>query len=92
MSKVELYTKDHCPYCDQAKRLFDSKGINYKEIDVEHDTEQLKKMYARSPYRTLPQIFINDKCIGGFDALSKLAISGELDKQLNTLPKGSSHG
>jgi glutaredoxin 3 len=82
MAKVVLYSKDSCPYCVWAKQLLDSKNIAYSEIRVDLDTNQLETMIKISGRRTVPQIFINDKPIGGFDDLSALAKSGELDALL----------
>jgi glutaredoxin 3 len=82
MAKVIVYTKDNCPYCDWAKQLLDSKNIPYTQIAVDKDPAKLQEMMTASGRRTVPQIFINDKSIGGFDDLSALATSGELDKLL----------
>jgi glutaredoxin 3 len=82
MTKVIMYTKDNCPYCDWAKQLLDSKKIQYTQIAVDKDPAKLQEMMTASGRRTVPQIFINDKSIGGFDDLSALATSGELDKLL----------
>lgn len=82
MAKVVIYTKDFCPYCEHAKELLTHKGVAYTEIAVDKDPEQLQIMMRLSNRRTVPQIFINDQPIGGFDDLSALAASGELDKLL----------
>ncbi len=83
MTKVVVYSKDHCPFCDSAKALLTRKSIPYEEIHVDQDPEQLAKMIEASGRRTVPQIFINDKPIGGFDDLAALNDSGELDKLLS---------
>lgn len=82
MSKVIIYSKDHCSYCDWAKQLLDNKKISYQEIRVDLEPDKLAEMVRLSGRRTTPQIFINDKSIGGFDDLAALAKSGELDKLL----------
>jgi glutaredoxin 3 len=82
MKKVVIYTKDGCPYCADAKELFNKKGVKFEEIPVDNDPEKLAEMVKLSNRRSLPQIFINNKSIGGFDDLSKLATSGELDTLL----------
>ncbi len=83
MSNVVVYTKDYCPYCQSAKALLEDKGVEFKEIDVTNDEEQLKEMLAKADGRTtVPEIFINDKLVGGYDDLRELDESGELDKLL----------
>ena len=80
MAKVLVYFKDPCPYCVNAKRLLTAKGLVYEEIDVTHDTELRAKLVEKAEgRRTVPQIFINDQPIGGFDDLSAKHQSGELD-------------
>jgi glutaredoxin 3 len=82
MPTVVIYTKDHCPYCDHAKALLNSKKVAYTEIAVDTDSAKLTEMINKSGRRTVPQIFINDQAIGGFDDLSALAKTGQLDKLL----------
>lgn len=84
MAKIIMYTKASCPYCDWAKQLLDARKEKYSEIRVDLDSAQLAEMMQLSGRRTVPQIFIDDKPIGGFDDLSALAKSGELDKLLNS--------
>ena len=79
MSKVVIYTTASCPYCLNAKKLLDNKGAKYTEIAIDTDTSKRDEMVKLSGQRTVPQIFINDKPIGGFDALSALSSSGQLD-------------
>ncbi|PIE47024.1 MAG: glutaredoxin 3 [Gammaproteobacteria bacterium] len=81
---VTLYSTPVCPYCSNAKQLLTSKGIEYTEIGMmslsaEERTELMKKT---NNYRTVPQIFIGDTFIGGFDDLNKLNQEGKLDKML----------
>ncbi len=82
--KVEMYTKTYCPYCVKAKELLKLKGItNIIEYNIEEDTVKKDEMLQRSPgSRTVPQIFINDKAIGGYDDLYALNEKGELDSLL----------
>ncbi len=88
MPKIEIYTKDYCPYCTAAKELLKSKGVTYEEKDVIENLNFLDEMLARSEGRkTVPQIFINDKLIGGFDDLSALNKSGKLDTLLIEEPQ-----
>ena len=68
--KVSIYTKDNCIWCDRAKILLDSKKIFYNEIDLSDDSERLK-FYEKigDNVKTVPQVFIDDKRIGGFQDL-----------------------
>ncbi len=84
MANVIIYTKSHCPYCVKAKQLLDSKHVSYTEISIESDEEQRDKMIKLSGRRTVPQIFINDQPIGGFDDIAALEKAGKLDLLLNT--------
>jgi glutaredoxin 3 len=85
MAKVEIYTKDYCPYCDKAKNLFAIKGVkDVIEYDITRDAEQQQAMMTRAPgARTVPQIFINDQRIGGCDDLYALEDAGKLTELLN---------
>jgi len=69
MKNVTIYSKDYCPYCKAAKRILQSRGIEYAEIDVQIHPEKLAEMVARSKRRTVPQIFFDDQHIGGHDDL-----------------------
>lgn len=82
MAKIIVYTKENCPSCTWAKQLLDSKKVKYSEIRVDHDTAKLEEMVRLSGRRTVPQIFINDQSIGGFDDLAALSEAGQLDKLL----------
>jgi len=68
-NNVTIYSKDYCPYCKAAKRILQSRGIEYNEIDVERQPHKLAEMLTRSKRRTVPQIFFGDKHIGGHDDL-----------------------
>ena len=82
MAQVVIYTTRICPYCVRAKQLFQRKGIAYEEIDVSLDNNLRLQLVARTKQRTVPQIFINDQHIGGFDDLQRLNESGKLDALL----------
>jgi glutaredoxin 3 len=82
MANVVIYTTNNCPYCVHAKQLFDNKQVAYTEIRVDTDTAKRDEMVRLSGRRTVPQIFINDQAIGGFDDLSALAKAGKLDQLL----------
>jgi glutaredoxin 3 len=82
MADVTIYTTVSCPYCVQAKRLLAHKGVPYTEIDVTMDPELRHTMIERSGRRTVPQIFIDGRSVGGFDELHDLDQRGELDALL----------
>ena len=83
MADVEIYTKFTCPYCVRAKRLLDSKGVQYKEVPVDQGGEPRQEMLARSNGRTtVPQIFIGGRHVGGCDDLMDLDRAGKLDEML----------
>ena len=69
MKTVLIYSTATCPYCVQAKQLLQAKGLVYKEIRVDLDDTERDNMIALSGRRTVPQIFIDDKHIGGYDDL-----------------------
>ena len=83
MAKVELYTKATCGYCMMAKRLLTRKGVDFEEYPVAADAQKYDEMVRRSGGgRTVPQIFIDDRHIGGFDDLNALDRAGNLDPLL----------
>lgn len=77
---VTVYVSDWCPYCQRAKSLLQQKHVAFNEINVEEDEKSREEMLARSNRRTVPQIFIGDKHVGGCDELYALNRSGELDR------------
>lgn len=84
MAKVEIYTWRTCPFCIRAKALLDKKGVDYIEHSVDGDEAARDKMAARGSdgKRSVPQIFIDDKHIGGCDDLHTLDAKGKLDPLL----------
>ena len=82
MSNVVIYTTKVCPYCVQAKSLLKKKGVAFSEIDVTNDNEKRTWLVTATGRRTVPQIFIGDQPIGGFDDLWALDRKGELDRML----------
>lgn len=83
MADIIIYTTDYCPYCNRAKDLLKRKNQKYQEIDVTEDDALREEMVQKAGgKRTVPQIFINDRHIGGFDDLSALDRRGELDTLL----------
>lgn len=82
MAKVVIYITTYCPYCTAAKALLRSKGVVFEEIDVTNDPDRRLEMEKRSQRRTVPQIFIDDRPIGGYDEARNLDFAGELDRLL----------
>ncbi|MFP4661264.1 MAG: glutaredoxin 3 [Halanaerobiales bacterium] len=80
--QVEIYTMDWCPYCMRAKSMLDSIGLEYEEYDVTDEGEAYDEMKERSNQKTVPQIFINDDHLGGYDDLIEKLTSGELDEMI----------
>jgi glutaredoxin 3 len=84
VAKVEVYTTAYCPYCRQAKSLLKQKGVAFEEIDVSGDAALREKMIELSGgRRTVPEIFINGKIVGGYDELRVLDAEGKLDPLLS---------
>ncbi len=82
MAKVEIYTKDYCPYCMRAKHLLETKGVKFEEYDITNDAAGQRDMIQRSERRTVPQIFIDGVHVGGSDDLIEANRSGQLDQLL----------
>jgi glutaredoxin 3 len=82
MNKVVMYTKANCPYCRMAKDLLAAHKVDFEEIRIDLDEQKLQEMMRLSDRRTVPQIFINDKPIGGYDDLATLVKSGKLNDLL----------
>lgn len=80
--KVIIYTKEGCSYCMQAKQLLEQKGLTYTEIRVDLNPVVREEMVQLTGRKTIPQIIIQGKSIGGFDDLYALETSGQLDKML----------
>lgn len=82
MAKVVIYSKVRCPYCVAAKNLFNSKGVAFEEIMMDNKPDEYAALKERTGMMTVPQIFINDQLIGGYDDLSDLNDQGKLDPLL----------
>ncbi|WP_218309170.1 glutaredoxin 3 [Alteromonas antoniana] len=83
MSKVEIYTKGHCPYCHHAKALLTQKGVSFQEYAIDVQPELRDEMIQRANGGwTVPQIFIDDQHVGGCDDLVALEQQQELDAML----------
>ena len=84
MTQVKILTSPNCNYCHAAKNLLQQQSITYQEIDLLKDGEQAKQLLTQSGQRTVPQIFIDEKPIGGYTELSQLISNSEFD--VNQLP------
>ena len=82
MNRVRVYTTQVCPYCIRAKLLLRDRGIAFEEIDVSGNHEMRDWLVQTTGRRTVPQIFIGDEPIGGFDDLRELDRTGELGRKL----------
>lgn len=81
MNTIEIYTRPGCGYCTHAKRLLTSKGLTFTEYDVYQQPEKIGEMRRRTKERTYPQLFINNRAIGGFEALLQLEKRNHLSNQ-----------
>jgi glutaredoxin 3 len=86
---VTLYTTRFCPYCIRARELLDAKAVSYREIAVDGDPGLRQEMMARSGRRTVPQIWVGERHIGGFDDLWMLERQGQLDELLERAQSGA---
>ncbi len=83
MAKIEVYTTPYCPYCVAAKKMLAKKNVTFTDIDVSGNASLRDDMMLRANGgHTVPQIFIDDKHIGGFDDMAEMNALGELDALL----------
>ncbi|ENV32155.1 glutaredoxin 3 [Acinetobacter gerneri] len=82
-AEVTVYSTTFCPYCVRAKQLLERKGVAYKEVNLSQEAPEVRvELMQRTNHRTVPQIFIKDQFIGGFDQLYALEKEGKLDDLL----------
>lgn len=86
MPTIVIYSSAYCPYCRRARALLDSKGVSYTVRDVERDPQLWNEIAERTGRNTVPQIFIDDRHIGGCDDLFALEQRGALDPLLHPEP------
>lgn len=87
MAEITIYSTPFCPYCAMAKRLLKSKGAEYTDVDLFMTPGKRSEMLEKANGRhTVPQIFIGDTHVGGFDDLQALDMAGELDPLLGIAP------
>lgn len=89
MSEVVMYCTRFCPYCISADRLLRSKGVPIRKIPVDNDREMWRKMEDITGRHTVPQIFIGDYHVGGYDDLAALDRTGKLDALLEPILKAA---
>ena len=82
MAQITIFTTMVCPFCVRAKKLLEHKGVAYEEVDVTRDAALRERMVAESGRRTVPQIFIDGKPVGGYQELQALEDAGQLDQLL----------
>ena len=83
MANIVMYTTAYCPYCTNAERLLNHKGVvEINKIRIDTEPELREEMMVKTGRRTVPQIFIDDLHVGGFDDLRALDLAGELDALL----------
>jgi glutaredoxin 3 len=82
MKKVVIYSTRICPYCMRAKNFFEKKNISFDEIRIDQDPAQMQKMMEMSKRQSVPQIFIGDYHVGGFDDLIEHDMDGKLEDLL----------
>ena len=82
MPEIVIYTTQTCGYCQRAKRLLERKGVSYDEIRIDVDAKLWREMSSRSGRDTVPQLFVGERHVGGFDDMVELDLDGELDALL----------
>lgn len=82
MAKVSMYCTAFCPYCQMAERLLLSKGVEIEKIRVDLEPQRRAEMMRRTGRRTVPQIYIGEAHVGGYDDLADLNVCGRLDQLL----------
>jgi glutaredoxin 3 len=75
---ITVYTKDYCPYCVKAKALLSSLNVKFKEVDITSTPDIIEELSAKSGFRTVPQIYVGEKCLGGYTDIAKLHDEGKL--------------
>lgn len=86
MPEIVIYTTGMCPYCVRAKMLLQRKGMQWEEKRIDRDHDLMREMLQRSNRRTVPQIFIDDYHVGGYDDMAELDAMGRLDPMLGLAP------
>lgn len=82
MASVTLYTTDRCPYCVQAKKLLDKRGVTYEEINLARDPDGREELVAKTGMMTFPQVLVDGQLIGGYTETAAADKSGRLQELL----------
>ena len=85
MSKIRIYGNDTCAYCGAARMLLKQKGVEFEDVLINKDADALAELRSRTDRTSVPQVFLGDTHVGGFDELCELDKTGELDKLLAAL-------
>ena len=80
---IVMYSRAACPFCVAARNMFKSKNVNWTEVSLDAESDKRAEMISRTGRKTVPQIFIGDFHVGGFDDLDALEQSGDLERILN---------
>jgi glutaredoxin 3 len=75
---VTIYTKNYCPFCIKAKGVLNSAKIPFTEVDITNSPGKIDELSEKSGFRTVPQIYVGDKCLGGCSDIEKLQAEGKL--------------
>ncbi len=75
---IKVYTKNYCPYCVQAKNLLQTLNVPFEEVDITATPEIINELKEKSGLLTVPQIFVGEKCLGGYSDIAKLHEEGKL--------------
>ena len=86
MPDVIMYTTGMCPYCVRAKMLLQNKGVSWNELRIDGDPDLMREMMQRSGRRTVPQIFVDEHHVGGYNDMAELDSYGKLDPLLGLVP------
>jgi len=80
---IVMYSRAACPFCVAARNVFKTRNVNWTEVSLDAEPDKRAEMISRTGRKTVPQIFIGDFHVGGFDDLDALAQAGDLDRLLN---------
>ena len=83
MPDISMYCTQICPYCKRAESLLERKGVQVKKIFIDSNEQEKHKMFEKTGRRTVPQIIIGERCVGGYDDLAELDSQGKLDPLLS---------
>ena len=79
MANIKIYSKQWCSYCANAKRLLETRGFDFEDLDITQDPALETQLINQTGQRTVPQVFVEDRFVGGFVELARLVSSGKLD-------------